>query len=704
KTAIEQYRRNYARIIWTLISGGLIFASVYIFIYTQTKIWQLWGAIGSIIVAIACAPISYYNLTRQKQNAAGYWALIGLSIAYGGAEIFFSGATLYIAVGGTLLIILLNSILLPKKWQSWTIAVALFGAYIWLVNAFEPLTRYDITQTPLLRYVIPGLTGILVILSLWQVIRSFRVGTIRTRLLISFTAVAILLTVIISATWIVISYRNAQEQLIRQLESVATLKEAEIQTWTNNLQVNLNLVLSGEKAIPNLRTILAPEAEGTAEYASASKELQERLQWAIAQMNLFDEMLILDTQGQLMVSTKPAEASETYTNETYFQQGLEETYIRPPTYAPSVNKTTVLVLQPVRDEKEKVIAILAGHAKVDALSEIMTERAGLGTTGETYLVDTGYGMLTESRFGEKEGYMSTQGVNTAIDEQTNGSGSYKNYRGTTVIGSYHWLPEFQVALLAEQNQAEAFSARNKVITINIAMALAAILLSIGISLLITRSIANPLGSLAETATQIASGNLERTAEVTREDEIGSLAQAFNQMTAQLLDLIGGLEERVLERTRDLEQRSTYLEASAEVSRAAASILDANQLVQEVVELISERFGLYYVGLFLVDEASEWATLQAGTGEAGRQMLDKGHRLGVGGASMIGQCVSQAEAHIALDVGEEAVRFDNPLLPETRSEGALPLRSRGRVLGAFTIQSSEVSAFDAETITVLQTMA
>jgi GAF domain-containing protein len=125
-------------------------------------------------------------------------------------------------------------------------------------------------------------------------------------------------------------------------------------------------------------------------------------------------------------------------------------------------------------------------------------------------------------------------------------------------------------------------------------------------------------------------------------------------------------------------------------------------------LIRERFGLYYVGLFLRQEADadtgeEWAVLRAGTGEAGRAMLARGHRLKVG-EGMIGWSIAHNEARIALDVGQDATRFDNPDLPDTRSEVALPLRSRGRVLGALTVQSAEEAAFDQDTIVVLQTMA
>mgnify|MGYP001145733169 CR=1 FL=1 len=154
----------------------------------------------------------------------------------------------------------------------------------------------------------------------------------------------------------------------------------------------------------------------------------------------------------------------------------------------------------------------------------------------------------------------------------------------------------------------------------------------------------------------------------------------------------------------LQRRSAQLQTAAEVSRAASSILDLNELIQQVVDLVRQRFGLYYAGLFLVDRAEEWAVLQAGTGEAGQKMLERGHKLEIGGASMIGWCIAHKRARIALDVGEDAVRFDNPLLPETRSELALPLASRDQVIGALTIQSAREAAFSEEDIVVLQTMA
>jgi GAF domain-containing protein/HAMP domain-containing protein len=212
----------------------------------------------------------------------------------------------------------------------------------------------------------------------------------------------------------------------------------------------------------------------------------------------------------------------------------------------------------------------------------------------------------------------------------------------------------------------------------------------------------PISSLTRTASTIAAGDLSAEAPIESEDEIGTLARTFNNMTEQLRGLIDSLEDQVAERTRDLARRTSYLEATAEVGRASASILDTEQLFQQAVDLIRQRFDLYYVGLFLVDEAGQWAVLRAGTGAAGRAMLARNHRIRTG-EGMVGWAVAHDQSRVALRAGEDAVRLATAELPETRSEAALPLHSRGQVLGALTVQHTRPGAFDEATMGVLQTM-
>jgi GAF domain-containing protein/anti-sigma regulatory factor (Ser/Thr protein kinase) len=156
--------------------------------------------------------------------------------------------------------------------------------------------------------------------------------------------------------------------------------------------------------------------------------------------------------------------------------------------------------------------------------------------------------------------------------------------------------------------------------------------------------------------------------------------------------------------RQAERRSRLLKAANRVGKEVTSILDLENLLPHTVNIICEAYGLYYAGVFLLDDAGEYAVLRAGYGKAGKAMVAVGHKLKVGTDSMIGACIAMSEARIALDVGEERVHFKNPHLPHTRSEMALPLIYGGKALGAVTIQSSEERAFSEDDITTLLTMA
>jgi GAF domain-containing protein len=184
------------------------------------------------------------------------------------------------------------------------------------------------------------------------------------------------------------------------------------------------------------------------------------------------------------------------------------------------------------------------------------------------------------------------------------------------------------------------------------------------------------------------------ASITHEKELSSQIEARQSF----------LEAQVQAHTADLERRIVQIRTAAEISRSISTLTDTQTLLIQVVELIRTGFDLYYAGVFLMDEGGEYAILRAGTGEAGEKMLAVGHKLSTGSKSMIGWTVANRKARIALDVGQEAVRFDNPHLPLTRSELALPILTGERVIGALTIQSTRPRAFDQDDITVLQGIA
>jgi GAF domain-containing protein/HAMP domain-containing protein len=225
----------------------------------------------------------------------------------------------------------------------------------------------------------------------------------------------------------------------------------------------------------------------------------------------------------------------------------------------------------------------------------------------------------------------------------------------------------------------------------------------------SQRLAAPILTLTEITGKIAEGDFSTQANISTRDEIGDLASSFNRMASQLQDTLGGLERRVQERTADLdmarltsERRAQELQSISEISRAISTEQKNEILLPLITRLASQRFDFYHVGIFFVDETRRFAYLQAANSDGGQKMLARGHRLEIG-KGLVGTVAKTGQPRIALDVGSDAVFFDNPDLPDTRSEMALPLSIRGRIIGVLDVQSTKPGAFtetDANTLGIL----
>jgi GAF domain-containing protein/HAMP domain-containing protein len=274
---------------------------------------------------------------------------------------------------------------------------------------------------------------------------------------------------------------------------------------------------------------------------------------------------------------------------------------------------------------------------------------------------------------------------------------YINVSGDLVLAAYEWIPEWEMGIVAELPQEDIFAEVNALapftaLTIAAALALVALLVPLA-----TRQAIRPLASLTALAENFAMGDLSARVEAVREDEIGRLARTFNQMAEDLSELYRSLERRVEERTRQIRTAS-------EVARDAVAIRDVEKLLEETVNLITARFGFYHAGVFLIDRDREYASLRAASSAGGKAMIARGHKLPVGKVGIVGYVTGTGKPRIVLDVGEDAVHFANPDLPDTRSEMGLPLWAGDQIIGALDVQSKDPDAFGDEDVLVLQTMA
>lgn len=279
------------------------------------------------------------------------------------------------------------------------------------------------------------------------------------------------------------------------------------------------------------------------------------------------------------------------------------------------------------------------------------------------------------------------------------------YSLAVVVPSQEGLAE---TALAKEQISEATTN-----TLQASFVIVAIILMLALlaALWIGNALTSPLRSLTETAEEITEGNLNAEAAVVGRDEIGSLANTLNTMTATLRESIQSLERRVKERTSALEKasvisdrRAKQFETITHVTRAISSIRKMDELMPLIASVISDYFGYYHVGIFLNDEDGQNAFLIAANSEGGHRMLKRNHSLKIGEQGIVGFVAASGETRITRNVGDDIVFFNNPDLPETKSEAAVPLRTGDSIIGVLDVQSINEDAFSLEDINILGILA
>lgn len=249
-------------------------------------------------------------------------------------------------------------------------------------------------------------------------------------------------------------------------------------------------------------------------------------------------------------------------------------------------------------------------------------------------------------------------------------------------------------LYAEVSSFEVFGALR---TQSLLFSILALILGAGFSYFVFRAVTDPIKELIKTLDKIEQGDLSQRVPVSATDELGIVTVQFNRMVSRLEILQNTLEQQVAERTKQLT-------ALNEVGRVASSSLDPNELLARVINLFTDQFGYYYAAIYLLDPSEKWAELREATGDAGNVLKQNHHRLEVAGRSMVGTAIRERSPRIAQVASEEKQRYENPLLPYTRSEIALPLMTGDRILGALNVQSTKEADFGPQVIETMQGMA
>ncbi len=517
--------------------------------------------------------------------------------------------------------------------------------------------------------------------------------SLRKTIFWAFVAV-ILIPMLLIGSIVAYTSINGNRQVVEsKLLAVSALKEAAINRWLNGVENRLT-----ESGTQNIAARTLYEFERRPDRA---EYLANRFRYDILAIrgnsSDFDLIFLIDADGTVKASTNQEMIGSSYSGQEIFERGLENTYIHPLTYDNQLKQTVLYISTPVNSAEGEVVGVLAAKVNLQVLEEVMLatvdpdqEHPG---QSESYLT-TQDGTVLQPNLSPRPDAQHSLGISNGLKGQSS-IAIYPNYAGVQVFGSYKPVDQLTAVLLVEQPLATAFQ-----VIIQTAIVLA--ILSVGIIALtlygayrLTNLIVNPIQDLTQTAASIAGGNLNKTINLDRKDEIGVLAQAFNQMTARLRDLISTLEFRV-------ERRTQALQTSAKVSQSITGILERDELLLQVCDLINKSFGYYYVQVLLKDD-QDYLITRAGSDEIGEQLTAEGYKVKLGDHSLVGQA-ALGKYQVIADAAQDPNWQPHPLLTEIVSELALPIRYGDAILGVLDLQCCKVKAFSDEDIPILQSIA
>ena len=482
------------------------------------------------------------------------------------------------------------------------------------------------------------------------------------------------------------SFQAQQIQLVDTQQERSRAVASEINAFLDDLQRKLSYLA---------------RVQGLTDFPS---ETQQRLLEGLTRHNdAYETVAILDDTGQVIASVSPfGEAiSGNLADTPLFLRAFrqQEDFVGPVEIDSDLQVPVVTLAVPIRNQLDEVAGVLLARVNLKFLQFVVSQTV-VGQSGYAYIIDNRNFLIAQQ--GGSQEVLLDLSDRTYIQQFATGildtQESYLGLRGREVLGAFAPIRSVRWNVGVELPTAEAFApTRNMLLAMGSGLLLA-VVVAAGLGVALSRQVVTPLQRLTQASSQISRGNLDTQVNIASHNEMGILAATFNRMAAQLGNLYASQEELVASRTQRLE-------IIAGMSEYLNTILELDPLLIELVNQTKSNFNYYHVHVYLIDQKEEQLVVAAGTGEAGEQMLARGHHIPLDALTSLVARAARTHQIVRVDNVRKAPDWlPNELLPDTHSEMAVPIILEDQVVGVLDVQKDEVGGLDEGDESLLRSLA